>query len=78
MLYVRDHIEVPRDMNIWAAKRLRQELTETAKMIGVDVSTWADERRVAQAEKIIKDKLEEVEEGVEKLVTTFDQYIELK
>lgn len=32
--YVRDRVNVPRDMSLWAARRLRQALEETAAMAG--------------------------------------------
>ena len=37
-IYVRDRVCVPRDMTIWAAKRFRWALTETAKLQGYDES----------------------------------------
>lgn len=37
-IYVRDRICVPRDMTIWAAKRVRWGFTETAKLTGWDES----------------------------------------
>ena len=32
--YLRDRINVPRDMSIYAAKRLRQSLEDTAALVG--------------------------------------------
>jgi hypothetical protein len=32
-MYVRDRFSVPRDMNIWSGKRLRQALTEYADSV---------------------------------------------
>ena len=37
-IYVRDRVCVPLDMTIWAAKRFRWALTETAKLQGYDES----------------------------------------
>ncbi|MGB3191463.1 MAG: glutathione S-transferase, partial [Limnoraphis sp.] len=33
--YLRDRINVPRDLSIYAAKRLREALEETAALVGV-------------------------------------------
>jgi len=32
--YIRDRVNVPRDMSLWAARRLRGALEETAKACG--------------------------------------------
>jgi glutathione S-transferase len=37
--YLRDRINVPRDMSIYAAKRLRQALEETAALVGNNQGT---------------------------------------
>lgn len=34
LLYIRDRVNVPRDMSIWASRRLRQALTQTAATVG--------------------------------------------
>mmetsp|Transcript_110578 Transcript_110578/g.276949 ORF Transcript_110578/g.276949 Transcript_110578/m.276949 type:complete len:413 (+) Transcript_110578:99-1337(+) len=40
-LYIRDRINVPRDMSVWAARRFRDALTKTAASLGQPVSAPA-------------------------------------
>ena len=35
--YLRDRVNVPRDMSVWAARRLREALEETAALAGPEV-----------------------------------------